>query len=75
MNTLIPIIKTVITDPKVIIATVLIIIYFEIVTAVVRYRKKPTLKRKIVHFSAPTPDAENKGEENGDNEKAEGEDS
>jgi hypothetical protein len=74
MNTFIPIIKTVISDPKVIITTVLIVIYFEIVTAVVRYRKKPPLKRKVVHFSAPVPDAESKGEDGGSGEKAEGND-
>ena len=74
MSTFIPIIKTVISDPKVIIATVLIVIYFEIVTAVVRYRKTPPIKRRS-HFSPPPVADEKTAESNAEGEKSEGEDS
>ena len=75
MSTLFPIIKTVITDPKVIITTILILLYFEIVTVIVHYRKKPPVKRRKPSYIPPADAGEKKDESNAEGENSAEEDS
>ncbi|WP_406033254.1 hypothetical protein [Treponema saccharophilum] len=53
---MIPLIKGVLTEPKVIITTVIIFLYIDIVAKIVRYRKKKKqIKKRPTVVSAPAP--------------------
>ncbi len=62
---LMPVIKAVVSDPKVIFTTVFIFIYIAIIGKVVRYRKKPK-PIKVKKTFAPPPPAETSGEGGGE---------
>lgn len=71
MDALSQILPQVIKDPKVIITTVVIFLYIDIVCAIIRYRKKTKVIKPKVSFSAPAENTENKSEENKEDEAAE----
>ncbi len=69
MNThdYIPVIKTVLSDKRVIICAVIVFLLMDLGAFIVRYRKKPKVKnaKKTIAAPAPAP-AESSGEESGD---------
>lgn len=71
MNThdLLPVIKAVLTDKRVIITAVIVFLFMDLCAYVVRYRKKPkvTKPKKTIAAPAPAPaPAENSDEGGGD---------
>lgn len=69
MNTtdFLPVIKTVLSDKRVIITAIIVFIFMDLCAYVVRYRKKPKTPKAKKTIAAPAPaPAEPSGEENED---------
>ncbi len=76
MNThdLIPVIKAVLSDKRVIITAIIVFVFMDLCSYIVRYRKKPKVvkSKKIVAAPAPAP-AEKSDEGGGDDSGGDGE--
>ena len=73
MKEIIPVVIAVLTNKKVIITAVVVFLYLDFCSYIVRYRKKPKpTKKKIVSAPAPAP-AEQASSEDGGGEESSGE--
>lgn len=76
MNThdFLPVIKAVLSDKRVIITAVIVFLFMDLCAFVVKYRKKPKVKKVKKAIAAPAPaPAENSAEESGADEADGGE--